>query len=233
MLKQLALLLILSGCQTEYGLELEDVGDLDVPVEDSETEVDAALPISNVDVFVVIDTSGSMSDNDTAMSQAIVALKRALEAGANQWTIVFITADPATPAYFRFTTGASDIDMLLAPGMLPSAGGEKPFGAMWNFHRLHPNFFVQGHNLVVFIVTDEDDQTTGITVPEFDMWLTGIKTGGDRSDVISIAGLDTSCGQAAPRLLELAQLRGSAFFDICQPLSEGDLVGASPLIGGN
>ncbi len=226
----LLLVASVSGCGVEYELGADELVPWTEPVVSEAPIVDAEPRIRDLDVLVVLDGSGSMSDDREAVSRGIVQLKHDIEDRADVWGITFLTADPAIPAYIGpFGPEDSDADLKLAPGMLPVNGGERPFGAAYNFLRNHPNHIHPGRDLLLFVVTDEDEQTTGISAEAFDDWLDSVKEGSeDRVDVVSIASIDETCSpDVAYKLMELAHIRNSTVVDLCSPDWEGWLAETS------
>jgi hypothetical protein len=191
------------GCGQD--VYMEDLTETHVIV-DSFVQADR---IDNLDVLVVLDTSCSMSDNFTAVGEGLATLADDIGDVAVDFEIMFITNDVKDPDYIGpFGANSSDIDFLLAPGLLDHNGStaEGGYAAHYLFEsdpdEIYPSFTRDDADLLVFHISDEEEQSS-ISSELYAAWLRDLK-GEQQVDVVSIVSTDTPCGQIGEKYIDLA-----------------------------
>jgi hypothetical protein len=214
--KVLSVALLFCGCAADY--QVVDNEQFDVVV-DSFVQVNK---IESIDILVVIDTSGSMSDNFDSVSSGMEELRTDIEALTMDYRFGYITMDPTNLGYLGpYDTSASAIDMLMAPNLLPSAIREEGFAATYSFLNSEEGYLFnrEGSDFLLFLISDEDEQSE-IGASLFYDWLNDefLNT---RHDVVTVAQTedstcDTSWGaNVGYEYIELSSLHGKDSIDIC------------------
>ncbi len=112
-------ILFLAACSTDYGISTEiiELVDPSQPVV-VDSLIQSGLPTS-IDVLIVLDTSGSMSDNYEQVSRGVEILRGDIEGITYDYKIGFINSSLIKP-YFSgpYDVYSSAIDFLLAPWVL-------------------------------------------------------------------------------------------------------------------
>lgn len=161
------LLLLVAGCQSDISI-----------VEKKETRVivDSFIQpdlIEELDVLISLDTSGSMHDNYNDVSSGIELLRSDIESLTLDYQFGYITMDPTNLGYIGpYDASASSIDILMAPSLLPSAGFEEGFSAVYTFLNSEEGreFKREESDFLLFLISDEDEQSA-ITAALFYEWL--------------------------------------------------------------
>jgi hypothetical protein len=116
-------ILFIAACSTDYGISTEiiELVDPSQPVV-VDSLIQSGLPTS-IDVLIVLDTSGSMSDNYEQVSRGVEILRGDIEGITYDYKIGFINSSLIKP-YFSgpYDIYSSAIDFLLAPWIL---GGDR------------------------------------------------------------------------------------------------------------
>jgi len=208
------LLLLAAGCQSDISI-----------VEQKETRVvvDSFIQpdlIEELDVLISLDTSGSMHDNYNDVSGGIELLRSDIESLTLDYQFGYITMDPTNLGYTGpYDASASSIDILMAPSLLPSAGLEEGFSAVYTFLNSEEGkeFKREESDLLLFLISDEDEQSA-ITAGLFYEWLVD-EFQSVQHDAVCVANpedLDeTSWGyDVGYKYIELANLYGKEIVDI-------------------
>ncbi len=208
----------LVGCAQDYTLEHTPPQHASAPVEqEANPDPIPEYSMRDLDVVVVMDGSGSMQDDRERVARGVTLLSDDIRERAQNWSITFVTSDPGELGLVGpFGPDDSPATLATAPFMLPVTGVELPFGALYSTFLSNGDLFPRSRDLLVFMVTDEDDHTFGVTVPQFDEWLDSLKDDDAIVDVVAIADVSGTCGSEDPaRLAGLAELRGTQLVDLC------------------
>ena len=177
--------------------------------------------IEELDVLVVLDTSGSMSDNYEDVADGMELLRIDIESLTLNYQFGYITMDPTSLSYLGpYDSSATAIDMLMAPSLLSSTFYEEGFGATYTFFGTEEGlaFRRSGADFLLFLISDEDEQSA-VTSDLFYDWLQD-KFHGVRHDVVTITQLEGSeCGYTYDigyKYEELAHLYNKDPIDICE-----------------
>jgi len=131
----------------------------------------------------------------------------------------FITTDSNNLGYSGYyDVTSSSIDIMLAPGILPSASGEAGYEAAYIFMNSDEgvDFRREGADFLLFLISDEDEQSS-ITSSIFRDWLYDFFPS-VRHDVVTITTHETSnCSSwdIGYKYIELAGLYNKDAIDIC------------------
>ena len=91
--------------------------------------------VTQLDVLVVVDTSGSMNDNFESVGTGIDALRMDIEYLTLDYQFGFITTDANNLSFIGpYTSSSNAIDVMLAPSLLTSAAGEAGFESTYVFY---------------------------------------------------------------------------------------------------
>jgi hypothetical protein len=206
----------LCGCQADYSVVEKSIVEA---VSDSFVQ---ANKMGALDILVVLDTSGSMSDNFDTVGEGMQSLKTDIELLTDDYRFGFITADPdrlgLQGPYDRHST---DIDLLMAPSLLPPVGREEGFAAAYMFSQqeIDNDFFRDDADLLLFFISDEEEQSS-ISAQMFYDWLHQFKKDA-RVDAVSIVTLeDSECNvgwgdSIGFKYIELSNLFHKNALDIC------------------
>ena len=86
--------------------------------------------LGELDVLVVLDTSGSMSDNYEDVADGMEILRQDIESLTLDYQFGYITMDQTNLSYLGpYDSSSTAIDMLMAPSLLPMTGLEEGFAA--------------------------------------------------------------------------------------------------------
>jgi len=155
------------GCTPDY--QVLDRQDVRVVI-DSFVQVDQ---LEELDVLVVLDTSGSMSDNYDEVADGMDILRSDIESITLDYKFGYITMDPTALSYTGpYDSSSTAIDMLMAPGLLPMTTLEEGFGATYTFFNAEEGlaFRRPEADFLLFLISDEDEQSA-ISVDLFYDWI--------------------------------------------------------------
>ena len=202
------------SCAADY--QVSDKSEVRVVI-DSYVQPDK---LEKLDVLVVLDTSGSMTDNYDDVADGMEMLRADIESLTLDYQFGYITMDPTRPGYLGpYDANSSAIDMLMAPSLLPMTNLEEGFAATYNFFSsMEPYDFSRPEaDFLLFLISDEDEQSA-ITSDLFYEWLHDDFKHVNH-DVVTITQLEESeCGYAydiGEKYEELALLYGKNALDIC------------------
>ena len=203
------------GCSPDY--QVNDRKEVRVVV-DSYLQPGA---LGALDVLVVLDTSGSMSDNYQDVADGMELLRADIESLTLDYQFGYITMDPTDLSYLGpYDSSSTAIDMLMAPNLLSSTFFEEGFGATYTFFGSEDGlaFRRPEADFLLFLISDEDEQSA-ITADLFHEWLHDEFNGVDH-DVVAVTQLEGSdCGytyDVGLKYEELVNLYGKDPIDICQ-----------------
>ncbi len=129
--------------------------------------------LEELDVLVVLDTSGSMSDNYEDVADGMDMLRVDIESLTLDYKFGYITMDPTDLSYIGpYDSSSTAIDMLMAPSLLSSTFYEEGFGATYTFLESEAGsaFRRPEADFLLFLISDEDEQSA-ITPDLFYDWL--------------------------------------------------------------
>ena len=185
-------------------------------VVDSFTQQDQ---LHELDVLVVLDTSGSMSDNYDEVADGMDILRLDIESLTLDYRFGYITMDPTELSYTGYYDSSSTaIDMLMAPSLLPMTMLEEGFGATYSFlNSEHVYEFRRPEaDFLLFLISDEDEQSA-ITSGLFYDWMHD-EFKDVKHDVVCVANPDDENGgwanEAGLKYIELSDLYGKDIVDI-------------------
>ena len=108
------------SCSADYSVVEKDILEA---VSDSFVQ---ANKMGELDILVVLDTSGSMSDNFETVGEGMQTLKVDIELLTDDYRFGFITADSGyTDLIGPYDRRSTDIDLLMAPSMLRMRVGRR------------------------------------------------------------------------------------------------------------
>jgi hypothetical protein len=173
-----------------------------------------------LDVLVVLDTSGSMSDNYADVADGMDILRTDIESLTLDYRFGYTTMDPGSLSYVGpYDSSSSAIDMLMAPSLLPMTMAEEGFSATYGFFSsIEPYEFSRPEaDFLLFLISDEDEQSA-ITADLFRDWLHD-EFKNVKHDIVAITQLEGSeCGYTYDigyKYEELANLYSKEPIDIC------------------
>jgi len=208
------LFLILSpGCTADY--QVIDTKETRVVV-DSYVQ---AEKLEELDVLVVLDTSGSMHDNYEDVAGGMEILRADIESLTLDYKFGYITMDPTNLSYVGpYDSSSTAIDMLMAPNLLPVTTLEEGFGATYSFLESEEGlaFRRPEADFLLFLISDEDEQSA-IPADLFYDWLHD-KFKDVNHDVVSIVNPDDEnaswAHEVGYKYIELSSLYGKDVLDI-------------------
>ena len=212
------------SCQNEHILTTAVVEEVAAP--NTNVVVDSLIQPSEtvqLDVLVVLDTSGSMSDNYEQVSRGVEILRGDIEAITFDYQIAFINSSLREP-YFSgpYDIYASAIDFLLAPWLLAADSVEQAFWATYEFATVTPeglSYFRENSDKLIIFISDEDEQSV-FTADIFHHWLQD-EYANVQHDTVSIVQLETSdcetgwSASIGEKYEELSAYYGKTATDIC------------------
>jgi len=230
-----ALLAILSvltivGCQPDYGI-VGEIGTeyvyIEVPKEGPDTEiwVDSFIQptsMEGVDILWVIDTSGSMHDDEPRLLAGIDAMMSSLP--PQGWRLNMISNSPPhvhTDAQFPLVPGD---DLADAKAMFYNMKGgvyEQGFDALeaYLYHNPYANQWMRNDAaLLVVFVSDEEDQSNQ-SVGEFVNYYTGLRQHVFLASIVHLDPAESLCNYSAYNTgynsIDATQQLGGVVVDIC------------------
>tara|TARA_R110000824_G_scaffold46289_14_gene133175 strand:- start:2253 stop:3131 length:879 start_codon:yes stop_codon:yes gene_type:complete len=204
------------GCQADYSVVEKNILEA---VSDSFIQ---ASKTGSLDILVVLDTSGSMNDNFETVGEGMQSLKSDIELLTDDYQFGFITTDPdRLGLQGPYDSRSTDIDLLMAPSLLPPVAREEGFAAAYTLARQDTeyNFFRTDADLLIFFISDEEEQSA-ISSQMFYDWLHEFKKHA-RVDAVSIVTLEDSvCNTGwgdtiGYKYMELSRLFHKSALDIC------------------
>jgi len=178
------------------------------------------VQLEELDVLVVLDTSGSMSDNYDDVADGMDILRADIESLTLDYRFGYITMDPSNLSYTGpYDASSSAIDMLMAPGLLPMTMPEEGFASTYTFFSnidLY-DFRRQEADFLLFLISDEDEQSA-ITSDLFYDWMHD-EFQDVRHDVVCVVNPDDGTGngwaqEIGFKYIELANLYGKDTVDL-------------------
>ena len=218
------------GCQPDYGI-VGEIGTeyvyIEVPKEGPDTEiwVDSFIQPSSmegVDILWVIDTSGSMHDDEPRLLAGIDAMMNSLP--AHGWRLNMISNSPPhvhTDAQFPLVPGD---DLADAKAMFYNMKGgvyEQGFDALeaYLYHNPYANQWMRNDAaLLVVFVSDEEDQSNQ-SVAEFVNYYTGLRQHVFLASIVHLDPAESLCNYSAYNTgynsIDATQQLGGVVVDIC------------------
>lgn len=144
--------LSLLGCQNDTAL-----------MESTEVWADCVQEpeqISELDVLVVLDTSCSMSDDFERVGSGMATLQEDIDGLVDDSKFAFITTDPEDPDFHGPYDSSEVLDIVMAPGLLAEQiNDEAGFASMYSWYNSGQSFIRPGASLLVFFISDEEEQS--------------------------------------------------------------------------
>jgi hypothetical protein len=176
---------LLHGCGSDIAL---NDARKDHVVIDSFTQSES---LGALDVLIVLDTSGSMSDNYDDVADGMILLKQDIESLTIDYRFGYITMDPTNLHYIGpYDSSSTDIDLLMAPSLLPTTALEEGFAATYSFFSsMEPYDFRRPEaDFLLFLISDEDEQSS-ISANLFYDWM-NTELQGVNHDVVCVINPD-------------------------------------------
>ena len=205
---------IILGCSPDY--QVNDRKEVRVVV-DSYIQ---PPQLGALDVLVVLDTSGSMSDNYEDVADGMELLRLDIESLTLDYQFGYITMDPTDLSYLGpYDSSATAIDMLMAPSLLSSTFYEEGFGATYTFLDSEAGlaFRRPEADFLLFLISDEDEQSA-ISAGLFYDWLHD-EFQDVQHDVVCVVNPDDGSGSSwqheiGYKYIELADLYEKGVVDL-------------------
>jgi hypothetical protein len=216
-------ILFIAACSTDYGISTEiiELVDPSQPVV-VDSLIQSTTPAS-IDVLIVLDTSGSMSNNYEQVSRGVEILRGDIEGITYDYKIGFINSS-LIDTYFSgpYDIYSSAIDFLLAPWLLSGDREEIAFAASYDFTTYTDEgqeFFREYADKLIIFISDEDEQSV-LTDSVFYYWLKD-EFKAVQHDIVAIVNIgtgdcetswNTNVGQ---KYIDLSAYYGKTATDIC------------------
>lgn len=151
--------------------------------------------ITDLDIWVVLDTSCSMDDNYDEVGSGMLTLQEDIDGLVDDSQFTFMNMDPTTPDVIGPYDSSQTMEIAMAPSVLVQQyTDEAGYAAAYLAYTATPELTRADASLLVFFISDEEEQS-GITTPIFhDEFLTNIKDEG-KLDVVTIGLLPTNDGE--------------------------------------
>jgi len=159
--------LLACGCQSDVSI---------VDQKETRVIVDSFIQtdrLEELDVLVVLDTSGSMMDNYDDVADGMDILRQDIESLTLDYRFGYTTMDKNNLSYIGpYDSSSTAIDMLMAPSLLPTTSLEEGFAATYSFFTsLDPYEFRRPDaDFLLFLISDEDEQSA-ISASLFYEWM--------------------------------------------------------------
>ena len=206
---------LLIACTPEY--QVSDQTEVRVVV-DSYIQTDQ---IGALDVLVVLDTSGSMSDNYDDVADGMELLRQDVESLTLDYQFGYITMDPTNLSYLGpYDSPTTAIDMLMAPSILSPTFYEEGFAATYTFFGTEEGLMFRRPeaDFLLFLISDEDEQSA-ITTDLFYDWM-HIEFKDVNHDVVCVVNPDDGSGgggwanEIGYKYIDLSNLYGKDSVDL-------------------
>jgi len=178
--------------------------------------------VDGIDILSIVDTSCSMMDGDLdRVADGMVNLRRDIEPITQNYQFGFIDAAAISTFYGPLTPTEADIDFRMIVNTFSVKNtSEVPFGSLYNYITTDGTFIREGSDLLIFIFTDEKEQTT-VTAQEMHDWLIS-SWPEKRIDVVAVVptnlqndGIHDSCGEIDQKYTDFSHLFGREPIDLC------------------
>ena len=218
------------GCQPDYGI-VGEIGTeyvyIEVPKEGPDTEiwVDSFIQptsMEGVDILWVIDTSGSMHDDEPRLLAGIDAMMSSLP--PQGWRLNMISNSPPhvhTDAQFPLVPGDTLSDAQAMFHNMKNGHYEMGFDALeaYLYHNPYANQWMRNEAaLLVVFVSDEEDQSNQ-TVAEFVNYYTGLRQHVFLASIVHLDPAESLCNYTSYNTgynsIDATQRLGGVVVDIC------------------
>jgi hypothetical protein len=169
-------------------------------------------PPDDLDVWLFIDQSGSMSDQVLDVRDGVSRLVEDLQQGTAWFSIWAASCSPEGEIRGPFDRNASPVDVMLAATSIPQASLVEQCFASVNAAYWSGEMRLEKQTLIV-LVSDEDEQS-GISAVDFAAWLNDKQP---TAEVIPVVDTTDACGGLGSAYIELAQMYGRQPYDVCAP----------------
>tara|TARA_R100001594_G_C4040919_1_gene263187 strand:- start:746 stop:1705 length:960 start_codon:yes stop_codon:yes gene_type:complete len=221
---------MVAGCQPDYGI-VGEIGTeyvfVEVPKEGPHTEiwVDSFIQptsMEGVDILWVIDTSGSMHDDEPRLLAGIEAMMNSLP--AQGWRLNMISNSPPhvhKDAQFPLVPGDDLIDAKTMFYGMTGGVYEQGFDALesYLYHNPYANQWMRDDAaLLVVFVSDEEDQSNQ-SVAEFVNYYTGLRDHVFLASIVHLDPAESLCNVSTYNTgynsIDATQQLGGVVVDIC------------------
>lgn len=115
--------------------------------------------IHDLDVLVVLDTSGSMVDDQERVGSGMLTLRDDIDGLVDNTQFGFISTDPDNPGFVGPFDSAETIPIAMAPGDLPLSSMEAGFASTYSWYQGGETFLRDDASLLIFFISDEEEQS--------------------------------------------------------------------------
>ena len=195
-----------------------------IPQQETRVVVDSFVQserLKELDILVSLDTSGSMNDNFADVATGMEILKTDIESLTLDYQFGYITMDPTNTGFLGpYNSNSNALDMLMAPGLLPSTFYEEGFAATYTFLSSEEGTYFSRPeaDFLLFLISDEEEQSS-ITASLFQQWLqeTFSEVNHDIVTIVQIEGSECGWGyNTGYKYEELSSLYNKSAIDICE-----------------
>ena len=220
----------ITGCQPDYGI-VGEIGTeyvyIEVPKEGPDTEiwVDSFIQptsMDGIDILWIIDTSGSMHDDEPRLLAGIDAMMSSLP--AQGWRLNMISNSPPhvhTDAQFPLVPGDDLADAKAMFYNMKNGHYEMDFDALETYLDYNPyanQWMRNDAALLVVFVSDEEDQSNQ-SVGEFVNYYTGLRDHVFLASIVHLDPADSLCNYSSYNTgynsIDATQQLGGVVVDIC------------------
>lgn len=214
------------SCSPDYGMQFEVIQE----IQPTTVVVDSFIqrsPPEQLDILIILDTSGSMNDNYENVSAGVELLRTDIEKLTSDYRIGYINSSLREP-YFAgpYDQNSLEIEILLAPYIIASDMSEESFAAMYEFTTQTDegiNFFRENSDKLFIFVSDEDEQSSIPTNVFYD-WLFSNFPDVQQDVVTIVLTEDSSCDSAYSSYIGVKYIELSAMYykdavDLCSDWS--------------
>lgn len=163
------------------------------PTSHHEQDWEQLQDLSELDILVALDRSGSMADDIRRVTKGLSGLIEEIDEGVDDWRMNFITLDATAKTTEPLDKSRwSPVEIEMSLYSLHPAGGERGFSATYGYLVDHPEIPAPGSDLLMFIISDEKDHSSH--PPELWVeWIRQISIDRDaRIDFVPIVGVEGS-----------------------------------------
>lgn len=209
------ILFVLMGCGPDFSI---------IAQPDSVVAVDSLIlpSVDKLDILSVVDTSCSMMNGDlNLVADGMVLLRRDIEPITQDYQFGFIDATPEAAFYGPLLPNNSDIDFKMIVNTFAMKGAnEVPFASLYNYITLNGAFIREDAELLIFIFSDEKEQTI-ITAQEMHDWIMS-RWPDKMIDVVTVVPTDrgdnsasSACGDIDQKYTDFSHMFGRNPIDLC------------------
>jgi hypothetical protein len=226
---------IMTGCTPDYRFVNGDTVYIEVPVYvDNEVPEDPGLvwvdsfiqvvSVNGIDILWIIDTSGSMNDNETQLVAGIEAMMNNLPTSG--WRLNMIAADPKgyVDQQFPLVPGDTVTDAQTMYNNMTVGPREAGFAALETYFTYSTYAWTWLRNdaaLLVVFVSDEEDQSTSefATATDFINWYSTLRSNVYLASIVNLDPSESKCNVSSSytgeRYIDATNHFNGVVIDIC------------------